>query len=113
VYYVSHDGVLGRYPDLEDPAGRGHFSSIPDVAGGGLPVAAAAAAAVVELGPGELLYLPAGWSHQVESAGRHIAVNFWLKLPLGILDPGYPCPGSRSIKVLWDFPMKVPRTQDF
>ncbi|CAK0893360.1 unnamed protein product [Prorocentrum cordatum] len=30
-----------------------------------------------ELQPGELLFLPAGWFHQVHSFGEHMSVNFW------------------------------------
>src|SRR5574340_317535 len=30
---------------------------------------------------GEMLFLPAGWFHQVNSGGRHIAVSFFAELP--------------------------------
>lgn len=32
---------------------------------------------VVEVGPGETLYLPAGWFHQVHQTDETIAVNYW------------------------------------
>ncbi len=28
-------------------------------------------------GPGDVLFIPAYWFHQVESSCRHIAINFW------------------------------------
>mmetsp|Transcript_27344 Transcript_27344/g.36900 ORF Transcript_27344/g.36900 Transcript_27344/m.36900 type:complete len:299 (+) Transcript_27344:3-899(+) len=31
----------------------------------------------ISLSRGELLFLPAGWFHQVRSCSRHVAVNFW------------------------------------
>lgn len=31
----------------------------------------------VTLGPGELLFIPAGWFHQVRSCCTHSAINFW------------------------------------
>jgi mannose-6-phosphate isomerase-like protein (cupin superfamily) len=37
----------------------------------------------VEIGAGEMLYLPAGWFHQVSSSGRHIAVSFFAMVPEG------------------------------
>lgn len=36
--------------------------------------------AVVELNPGDILYLPTGWFHEVSSfAGAHTAINLWWK----------------------------------
>ncbi len=35
----------------------------------------------VEIGAGEMLFLPAGWFHQVSSSGRHIAVSFFAVVP--------------------------------
>jgi len=36
----------------------------------------------VSLEPGDLLYLPTGWFHQVASStGRHMALNYWWKPP--------------------------------
>jgi mannose-6-phosphate isomerase-like protein (cupin superfamily) len=35
----------------------------------------------VEIGTGEMLFLPAGWFHQVSSTGRHIAVSFFAEVP--------------------------------
>lgn len=41
--------------------------------------------AAVELGPGDALYLPAGWFHEVtsrgEGGGAHLAVNWWFYPP--------------------------------
>lgn len=39
--------------------------------------AAARTAQLAELGPGDVLYLPAYWLHHVESQGLNIAVNYW------------------------------------
>jgi mannose-6-phosphate isomerase-like protein (cupin superfamily) len=44
---------------------------------------AEATRADVEIGAGEMLYLPAGWFHQVSSSGRHIAVSFFAMVPEG------------------------------
>lgn len=47
----------------------------------------AQASAAVKLGPGDMLYLPCGWFHNVTSAdqdgseGGHLAVNYWLGPP--------------------------------
>lgn len=35
----------------------------------------------VEIQAGEMLFLPAGWFHQVSSTGRHIAVSFFAMVP--------------------------------
>ena len=42
---------------------------------------------IVDLTPGELLYLPAGWGHCVHNIGHSVMVNFWLGLgsPGGIV----------------------------
>lgn len=38
--------------------------------------------AIIDLQPGDLLFLPTGWFHQVKSfAGPHTAVNYWWKPP--------------------------------
>ena len=34
-----------------------------------------------EIGSNEMLFLPAGWFHQVSSVGRHIAVSFFAEIP--------------------------------
>jgi len=36
-----------------------------------------ATVAEFDLNTGEGLFLPAGWAHEVESAGTHIAVTYW------------------------------------
>lgn len=39
----------------------------------------------IELGPGQLLYLPAGWSHYVENLENSLMINYWLSpQPSGI-----------------------------
>ena len=42
---------------------------------------------VVDLKPGELLYLPSGWGHCVHNLGHSVMLNFWLQLksPGGIV----------------------------
>jgi mannose-6-phosphate isomerase-like protein (cupin superfamily) len=35
----------------------------------------------VDIEAGEMLFLPAGWFHQVSSSGRHIAVSFFAEVP--------------------------------
>ena len=35
---------------------------------------------VVDLKPGELLYMPAGWGHCVHNIGHSVMLNFWLKM---------------------------------
>lgn len=35
----------------------------------------------VEVQAGDLFYMPAGWFHEVQSRGRHIAINFWSDPP--------------------------------
>ncbi|HEX2668069.1 MAG TPA: cupin-like domain-containing protein [Gammaproteobacteria bacterium] len=37
----------------------------------------------VDIRAGELLFLPAGWFHQVSSTGRHVAVSFFSVVPGG------------------------------
>ena len=34
---------------------------------------------VVDIAPGEILYMPAGWFHHVENADPTIMVNFWTR----------------------------------
>ena len=46
---------------------------------------------VVDLSPGEVLYMPAGWGHCVHNLGHSVMLNFWLKLD----SPG-------SIVRIWD-----------
>ncbi len=35
----------------------------------------------VEVHAGDLFFMPAGWFHEVQSRGRHIAINFWSDPP--------------------------------
>ncbi|RYH13837.1 hypothetical protein EON65_34710 [archaeon] len=35
----------------------------------------------VDLKEGEMLYIPAGWFHEVQSKGRHMAFNYWFHPP--------------------------------
>lgn len=49
----------------------------PDLAAFPRFAAAAAQALVAELGPGDVLALPAYWLHHVESRGLNIAVTYW------------------------------------
>lgn len=34
-----------------------------------------------EVAAGDLFFMPAGWFHEVQSRGRHIAINFWADPP--------------------------------
>lgn len=47
------------------------------------PDFAQATAVQVRVGPGELLYLPAMWYHQVAQQGLTVAVNYWHDMPFG------------------------------
>lgn len=35
----------------------------------------------VEVQAGDLFFMPAGWFHEVQSRGRHVAINFWSDPP--------------------------------
>eukprot|EP01031_Cornospumella_fuschlensis_P034156 gene34156-41346_t len=35
----------------------------------------------IDLKEGEMLYIPAGWFHEVQSRGRHMAFNYWFHPP--------------------------------
>lgn len=48
------------------------FPLAKDVAGAGIRV---------HLNAGDCLYLPAGWFHEVSSAGKHVAINHWFHIP--------------------------------
>ncbi|CAJ1367443.1 unnamed protein product [Effrenium voratum] len=82
VLYVAPDGQH-KFMDDSSGTGRHHFSQVntssPDLDHfpdwGPVPTE-------LELEPGELLYLPAGWWHEVTSLAKgdrhgHVAVNWW------------------------------------
>lgn len=54
------------------------------------PAFARATPAMCAVGPGEMLYLPAGWFHEVESRGTgeedptHMAFNYWFHPPAAV-----------------------------
>ncbi|WFD30591.1 hypothetical protein MSPP1_001612 [Malassezia sp. CBS 17886] len=65
-----------------------HFHVAPAVAGathGPTPGAKCPEPIVVDLVPGQMLYLPAGWFHEVTSWGDdpHMALNYWMHPPDG------------------------------
>ena len=63
-------------------SGNGSSSDSGDSGGssGGSSSSSGSSWSVVhELGPGEALYIPTGWFHQVQSMGVHMAVNIWWK----------------------------------
>jgi hypothetical protein len=45
------------------------------------PLLAAASLAECDLEAGDMLYLPAGWFHEVSSQGAHCAINYWCHPP--------------------------------
>lgn len=47
------------------------------------PLLAAARLAECDLQAGDMLYLPAGWFHEVSSSGAHCALNYWYHPPPG------------------------------
>ena len=51
-----------------------------------------------DLVAGDLLYLPGGWFHQIESRYRHIAINFWGNPQISpcLLLPNFLCAVSRD-----------------
>lgn len=55
--------------------------STPDLES--FPDFALAAKVEVRVGPGEMLYLPAMWYHQVAQEGITVAVNYWHDMPFG------------------------------
>ena len=71
---------------LRDPVGEfakrqlPHFSEIEDSSRVNLesyPLFSEAKVFTVEVNAGELIYIPAGWWHEVTSFDFHVALNFW------------------------------------
>lgn len=52
------------------------------------PLFSRASPLTVGLAPGDVLFLPAGWYHQVESQGASISVNVFFSSPLELLTKG-------------------------
>lgn len=78
---IEPNGVI-RYepgPGGEHP----HFSRIDTelVDTGRFPKYRDARPSRVDIEAGDLLFLPAGWFHEVQSRGEHIALNFWADPP--------------------------------
>ena len=78
---VGANGII-RYASM---SGMPHLSQLdpesPDRERFPLYAAAAPTRLDVDIQAGELLFLPAGWFHQVSSSGRHIAVSFFADVP--------------------------------
>lgn len=78
---VEPNGII-RYASL---SGMPHLSQVdidaPDRARFPLYANAEPTRMDVEIQAGEMLFLPAGWFHQVSSSGRHIAVSFFAEVP--------------------------------
>ena len=78
---VGANGII-RYASM---SGMPHLSQLdpesPDQARFPLYAAAVPTRLDVDVQAGELLFLPAGWFHQVSSSGRHIAVSFFADVP--------------------------------
>ena len=68
---------------LTEPTRQGHFSRLnsdwvnPETN----PEFKNAIAATVDLVEGDMLWLPAGWFHEVTSFDTHLALNFWVAPP--------------------------------
>lgn len=78
---VEPNGVIRYRPD---PAVRHpHFSQVDTelVDTGRFPEFRHARARRVRVEAGDLFFMPAGWWHEVQSQGRHIAINFWADPP--------------------------------
>ena len=52
---------------------------------------------IVELGPGDALFLPAHWHHEVSQVGVTVAVNWWWSEPLASRDAWYMDAKQRAI----------------
>lgn len=78
---VEANGII-RYAKL---SGMPHLSQVdpesPDRLRFPLYAGAEPARLDVDIQAGEMLFLPAGWFHQVSSSGRHIAVSFFAEVP--------------------------------
>ncbi|HEY1992598.1 MAG TPA: cupin-like domain-containing protein [Gammaproteobacteria bacterium] len=78
---VEPNGII-RYASL---SGMPHVSQVridaPDRQSFPAYAQAEAARLDVEIQAGEMLFLPAGWFHQVSSTGRHLAVSFFAVVP--------------------------------
>lgn len=69
-------------PDETTPPNFSRLGALEIGADGKLPAALGGARlAECELKAGEMLYLPAGWFHEVLSSGSHCALNFWYHPP--------------------------------
>lgn len=78
---IEANGVI-RYQ--QDPSVRQkHFSQVDTelVDTRRFPAFQNASPQRVEVKAGDLFYMPAGWFHEVQSRGRHIAINFWADPP--------------------------------
>lgn len=78
---VEPNGII-RYASL---SGMPHLSRVdihaPDLARFPQYAQAEPTRLDVDIQAGEMLFLPAGWFHQVSSSGRHIAVSFFAVVP--------------------------------
>jgi mannose-6-phosphate isomerase-like protein (cupin superfamily) len=80
---VEANGII-RYASL---SGMPHLSQVdiqsPDRVRFPAYAAAEATRMDVDIEAGDMLFLPAGWFHQVSSSGRHVAVSFFADVPEG------------------------------
>ena len=73
------------------PNGRVEYEDVPHAHFGrpdadqpdleAFPAFANASRVEVTVHAGEMLFIPAGWYHEVTSYGRHVALNFWFEPP--------------------------------
>lgn len=79
VISVMPNGVIDCYDVANDPVGLPHFSKIDteSVDFALHPRYREAKQYKVDMRPGDMLFIPAGWFHEVKSFGSHMALNFW------------------------------------
>lgn len=78
---IEPNGLIHYAP--EQRARQPHFSLVNTqrVDPGRFPRYRQTRPASATIEPGDLLFLPAGWFHEVRSEGAHIAINFWADPP--------------------------------
>lgn len=80
--YPSCSHIVGNYPHV-------HFSEINDtelVDPKQFPDFSNASTIEVTLEPGDMLFIPAGWWHEVRSLLSSVSLNFWWKTSINKLD---------------------------
>ena len=78
------------------PAAIGEPSPFPRLQG--------ARMAECDLATGDMLYLPAGWFHEVSSSGAHVALNYWYHPPAvaGTAGASFELPYGPHAQVFWE-----------